>query len=149
MASQVNNIGTLAIVIFLLTLLFGGLYYVSQEVSSKNTKLDTKSVQVIKTLGVTYENDINATDFETDSGEFNDSNFDGVDAFVRQYLEDKSEIEQKKSLLNTILLYPSFIISIFGVEDMIILTTFSALVYGLIVFLIALMVIKAIRGEVD
>jgi len=149
MASQVNNIGTLAIIIFLLTLLFGGLYYVSQEVSDKNTKLDTKSVQVIKTLGVTYENDINATDFETDSGEFNDSNFDGVDAFVRQYLEDKSEIEQKKSLLNTILLYPSFIISIFGVEDMIILTTFSALVYGLIVFLITLMVIKAIRGDVD
>ena len=149
MASQVNNIGTLAIVIFLLTLLFGGLYYVSQEISDKNTKLDTKSVQVIQTLGVTYENEISTTDFETDSGEFNDSNFDGVDAFVRQYLEDKSEIEQKKSLLNTILLYPSFIISIFGVEDMIILTTFSALVYGLIVFLIALMIIKAIRGEVD
>ena len=149
MASQVNNIGTLAIVIFLLTLLFGGLYHVSQEVSDKNTKLDTKSVQVIQTLGVTYENEISTTDFETDSGEFNDSNFDGVDAFVRQYLEDKSEIEQKKSLLNTILLYPSFLISIFGVEDMIILTTFSALVYGLIVFLIALMVIKAIRGEVD
>jgi len=149
MASPINNIGTLAIVIFLLTLLFGGLYYVSLEISDKNTKLDTKSVQVIQTLGVTYENEISATDFETDSGEFNDSNFDGVDAFVRQYLEDKSEIEQKKSLLNTILLYPSFIISIFGVEDMIILTTFSVLVYGLIAFLITLMVIKAIRGEVD
>ena len=149
MASQVNNIGTLAIVIFLLTLLFGSLFYVSLEVSDKNTKLDTKSIQVIETLGVNYVNDINNTDFETENTEFNDSNFDGVDAFVRQYLEDKSEIEQKKSLLNTILLYPSFIISIFGVEDMIILTTFSVLVYGLIVFLIGLMVIKAIKGEVD
>ena len=149
MASQINNIGTLALVIFLLTLLFGSLFYVSLEVSDKNTKLDTKSIQVIETLGVNYVNDINNTDFETQNTEFNDSNFDGVDAFVRQYLEDKSEIEQKKSLLNTILLYPSFIISIFGVEDMIILTTFSVLVYGLIVFLITLMVIKAIKGEVD
>jgi len=149
MASQVNNIGTLAIVIFLLTLLFGGLYYVGLEVSTKNTKLDTKSNQTLTSLGVFYNDNITKVDFKTDSGEFNDSNFDGVDAFVRQYLEDKSEIEQKKSLLNTILLYPSFLISIFGVEDMIILTTFSALVYGLIVFLIALMVIKAIRGEVD
>ena len=149
MASQINNIGTLALVIFLLTLLFGSLFYVSLEVSDKNTKLDTKSIQVIETLGVNYVNDINNTDFETQNTEFNDSNFDGVDAFVRQYLEDKSEIEQKKSLLNTILLYPSFIISIFGVEDMIILTTFSVLVYGLIVFLIGLMVIKAIKGEVD
>lgn len=121
----------------------------SLDISDKNTKLDTKSIQVINTLGVNYVNNINTTNFESEDEEFNESNFDGVDAFVRQYLEDKSEIEQKKSLLNTILLYPSFIISIFGVEDMIILTTFSVLVYGLIVFLITLMVIKAIRGEVD
>lgn len=149
MASQVNNIGTLAIVIFLLTLLFGGLYYVGLEVSTKNTKLDTKSEQTLTSLGVFYNDNITKVDFKTDTGEFNDSNFDGVDAFVRQYLEDKSEIEQKKSLLNTVLLYPSFLISIFGVEDMTLLLIFSGLVYGLIVFLITLMVIKAIRGEVD
>jgi len=149
MASQVNNIGTLAIIIFLLVLLFGGLYYVSVDISNTNTKLDTKSVQVITNLGVEYQNINSSTNFETEDTEFNDSNFDGVDAFVRQYLEDKSEIEQKKSLMYTILLYPSFIISIFGVEDMIILTTFSSLVYGLITFLLTLQVIKAIRGEVD
>lgn len=149
MASQINNIGTLSIVIFLLTLLFGGLFYVSLDISERNTKLDTKSIQVIETLGVNYVNDINNTNFEEEDGEFNDSNFDGVDAFVRQYLEEKSEIEQKKSLLNTILLYPSFIISIFGVDNMIILTTFGTLVYSLIVFLMTLMAIKALRGEVD
>lgn len=149
MASQINNIGTLAIVIFLLTLLFGGLYYVSVDISDKNNKLDTKSIQVIETLGVNYAQNINTTDFESQDNEFNDSNFDGVDAFVRQYLEDKSEIEQKKSLLNQVLLYPSFIISIFGVEDMIVLVSFSVLVYGLIAFLITLMVIKAVKGEVD
>lgn len=149
MASQVNNIGTLAIIIFLLVLLFGGLYYVSVDISNTNTKLDTKSVQVITNLGVEYQNINSSTNFETEDTEFNDSNFDGVDAFVRQYLEDKSEIEQKKSLMYTILLYPSFIISIFSVEDMIILTTFSSLVYGLITFLLTLQVIKAIRGEVD
>jgi len=149
MASQINNIGTLAIVIFLLTLLFGSLYYVSLDITTNNTKLDDKSVQVINTLGVNYVNEINNTNFETEDEEFNESNFDGVDAFVRQYLEDKSEVEQKKSLLNTVLLYPSFIISIFGVEDMVILTTFSVLVYGLITFLITLQIIKAIKGEVD
>ena len=121
----------------------------SVDISNTNTKLDTKSVQVITNLGVEYQNINSSTNFETEDTEFNDSNFDGVDAFVRQYLEDKSEIEQKKSLMYTILLYPSFIISIFGVEDMIILTTFSSLVYGLITFLLTLQVIKAIRGEVD
>lgn len=149
MVSQINNIGTLAIVIFLLTLLFGGLYYVSLDISTTNTKLDTKSIQVIENLGVNYVNNINTTDFETNNTEFNDSNFDGVDAFVRQYLEDKSEIEQKKSFLNTVLLYPSFMLSIFGVEDMVILTLFSVVVYGLITFLLTLQIIKAVKGEVD
>lgn len=149
MASQINNIGTMSIIIFLLTLLFGSLYFVSVDISSSNTKLDTNSIQIIETLGAEYINNINSTNFNTENEEFNDSNFDGVDAFVRQYLEDKSEIEQKKSLLNTVLLYPSFIISIFGVEDMTILIMFSSLVYGLILFLLTLQIIKAIRGEVD
>lgn len=149
MASQSNNIGTTAIIIFIVLALFGGLYYTSLEISSKNDKLDVTSEQTLDSIGVQYVNNLNTTSFSSEDGDFNDSNFDGVDAFVRQYLEDKSEIEQKRTLLNKVLLFPSIAISVFGVEDMIILYTFSTLAYGLIGFLIGLQIIKAIKGEVD
>jgi len=149
MTSQSNNIGTTAIIIFIILLLFGGLYYASLEISDRNDKLDISSQQTLDNIGVEYQNNLNFTLESESTEEFNDSNFDGVDAFVRQYLEDKSEIQQKRTLLNKILLFPSIIISVFGVENNILLITFSTLVYSLLVFLLSLQVIKAIKGEVD
>lgn len=150
MASQVNNLGTTAIIVFLFTLLIGGLYFVTGDITDNNDKLDLKSEQVINSIGVEYNTKLNDTSFETEDSEFDDSTFDGVDPFSRQYLEDKSEIDQKQSLVRTILLYPSFLIRIFGVEDMVILGLFSSLVYGLILFFIGLQIYKAISSkEVD
>lgn len=150
MASQVNNLGTTAIIVFLFSLLIGGLYFAADDISNNNDKLDLKSEQVITSIGVEYNTKLKDTSFETEETEFNDSTFDGVDPFSRQYLEDKSEIDQKQSLVRTVLLYPSFLISIFGVEDMIILGLFSSLVYGLILFFIGLQIYKAISSkEVD
>ena len=149
MASQVNNIGTTAIIIFILILLMGGLYYTAKDISTNNTKLDTKSNQTITNLGAQYIKINNATNFETENGDFNDSNFDDVDPYSRQYLEGKSEIDQKRNLMKTVLLYPSIVLSVFGVEDMVILSLFSGLIYGLIAFMLGLQIYKAIRGEVD
>ena len=149
MASQVNNLGTTAIIIFLFTLLIGGLYLATRDITDNNDKLDLKSEQIIEGIGIEYTSKLKNPSFETEDNEFNDSTFDGVDAFSRQYLEEKSEIDQKQSLIRTILLYPSFLISIFGVEDMVMLVLFSSLVYGLIFFFIGLQIYKAIKGEVD
>ena len=151
MASQTNNLGTTFFVIFLITIFFTGLYLVNIEISAKNDKLDIKSEELIESLGSKYENNISDITFsEQESAVVNDSTFEGVDAYSRQYLEDKSEINQKKSLLNKIFLFPSILLMIFGVEDMTLFIAFSSLVYGLITIYIGLQVYKAIRtGEVD
>ena len=147
MASQTNNLGTTAIIVFLFSLLIGGLYFATGDISANNDKLDLKSEQIIYNLGVNYTAKFKNPNFETENNEFNDSTFDGVDSFSRQYLEDKSEIEQKQSLIKTILLYPGFLISVFGVEDMLLLSLFSSLIYGLIAFFIGLQIYKAISGK--
>ena len=150
MASQGNNIGTTALIILIVTILIGSLYFVSNDISDNNTKLDSKSVIVITNLGANYTNNIKGTSFAIGESEYNDSTFNSVDPFSRQYLEDKSEIDQKKSILNTVLLYPSFLISIFGVSNEIILLAFGTLLYTFIAFMLGLQIYKAIRtGEVD
>lgn len=137
--------------IALFVLVLGGVYFISDDIN-KNTNLDDASVTLLSDLGVEYENNLNGSIIFTqqESEVTENSTFEGVDAFVRQYLEDKSEVKQKEGILNKILLFPSLIIKIFGVESQAILIAFSSMVYGLLILFISLQIYKAVRtGEVD
>lgn len=144
-----NNIGTTIFILFIVTLCLTGLYYVSSEVTSKNTKLDIESQALVNSMGNDYNNyGYNTTIIITEAS--NESNFEGVDAYVREYLEDKTEINQKETMLNKVLNFPATLLIIFGVEESFILIAFNTLVYSLLGVLIGLQIFKAIRsGETD
>jgi hypothetical protein len=148
MASQSNNILTTSFIILILVVLFTGLYYSTIDIDNNNDKLDSDSEDIIDYLGV-YYNNISDTSFISTSGQYNDSSFDDVDPYIRQYLEDKTEIQQKQSILNKVVSYPSIILRVFGVSDSTILIAFNSLIYGFITFIIGLQIYKAIKGDVD
>jgi len=151
MASQINNLGTTFLLIAILSIFMIGLYSVSQDIANNNTKLDTKSQEVIISLGAEYNNNFEGFNMSIEqTGVTNDSSFESVDAFSRQYLEDKSEIKQKETTLNKILLFPSLVLIVIGVEDMTLLIIWSGLIYTLITLYLGLQIYKAARtGEVD
>lgn len=144
-----NNIGTTIFILFLVSLCLTGLFYVSSDVTSKNTKLDIKSQDLVESMGNDYnkyEYNSTLTVSEADS----EANFEGVDAYVREYLEDKTEINKKETMLNKVLNFPATLLIIFGVEESFILIAFNTLIYSLLSVLIGLQIYKAIRsGETD
>jgi len=148
MASQSNNILTTSFIILILVVLFTGLYYSTIDIDNNNDKLDSDSEDIIDYLGV-YYNNISDTSFISTSGQYNDSSFDDVDPYIRQYLEDKTEIQEKQSILNKVISYPSIILRVFGVSDSTILIAFNSLIYGFITLIIGLQIYKAIKGDVD
>jgi hypothetical protein len=150
MASQVNNIGTSVLILLIVGILFAGIFFISDDIRT-NEKLDLKSQSLLNNLNSDYSNNYNYTSLlvEEDSNLTNGSNFEGVDAFSRQYLEDKSKMDNKKSTIEKILTFPSLFLVIFGFSDSSMLIAFNALFYSFIAFMIGLQIYKAIGKEVD
>jgi hypothetical protein len=150
MANNFITIGGLAIVLFFMAIIFSGLYFVAQDIVERNPNLDDNSLSVIQDLGVNVNNTYNRDTFSIGTSEITgNSTFIGVDAFTRQYLEDKAEVNQKKTVIDKIITAPDFLMRLIGIEDNTILITFRVIVGGLLGFFIALAVIKAIKGVVD
>jgi len=123
---------------------------IADEVGVKNPNLDDESIALIVDLN--YESDILNVDAlgESTSPVTDDSSFEGVDPFARQYLEDKSEITQKKSTLDKVLGVPDLILKSIGIQNTALLVTIKLLIVSLLTFVIAIALYKAIRtGETD
>jgi len=123
---------------------------IASESSLKNPNLDDESISLIVELEyevLTYNDD---TLTQSDNAITENSSFEGVDAYARQYLEDKSEITQKKTILNKVLGVPDLILKSLGVQNSTLLTSIKLIIVAMITFLIGIAVYKAIRtGETD
>jgi hypothetical protein len=150
MGSQTNNLGTTVFVLFIVGIVLTGIFFISDDIRT-NDKLDINSEILLNNLNNDYNSNYNYTTYlsQEQSNLTNGSNFEGVDAYVRQYLEDKSEIENKKSTVEKILTFPSLLLVIFGVSNSSMLIGFNVLVYSFLSFMIGLQIFKAIYGEVD
>jgi hypothetical protein len=118
------------------------------EVGNKNSILDDNSVNLI--IELNYEaSQFNSSNLEeTQSSLTNDSTFEGVDAFARQYLEDKSEITQKKTTLEKVFGVPDLVITAVGIENNALIISIKILLISLLSFALGLALYKAIRtGE--
>ena len=146
-----GNIGSTATILFIVVAFLVGLNLIGGDLSS-NTNLDANSVRLLSNISSEYNSNYaydsiysTATDNLTSN-----STFDSVDPFSRQYLEDKSDIQQKQNTLNKILNVPSLFLLMLGIENSLILIAWNTLIYGLLTFMLALQIYKAVRtGEVD
>jgi hypothetical protein len=135
---------TITIVVLFLTLASN----LATEVGNKNSILDDNSVNLI--IELNYEaSQFNSSNLEeTQSSLTNDSTFEGVDAFARQYLEDKSEITQKKTTLEKVFGVPDLVITAVGIENNALIISIKILLISLLSFALGLALYKAIRtGE--
>jgi len=144
-----NNIGSIAMVLFIITVMMLGLNLISSEIEG-NDNLDVRSQALI--LDVQYES-ITYDSAILDASSSNiteNATFTGVDPFSRQFLEDKSEVLQKKSTVDKVITSPDLFVKLIGVESNEAILAFKLLIVGLLVFFIGLMIYKAVKtGEVD
>ena len=136
--------------LFLTVLFLSFATTIADESELKNPNLDEESKNLIFDLNneaITYNE---GTLEEDQSSVTENSSFQGVDAYARQYLEDKSEITQKKTTLDKVLGTPDLILKSIGVQNTALLTSIKIMIVSIISFLIGLAVYKAIRtGETD
>jgi len=144
------TIGSIIVVILLTITIFTGLNSVATEITS-NPNLDIRSQQVIYELNNQVTNNYKLTDIQTQNDSITeDSTFEGTDAFVRQYLEDKNAISEKKSTLEKVIGFPEFLLKVSGLSAV----NLYIYIIGLIVVFLGLWIFfagyKAVRtGEVD
>jgi len=124
---------------------------IATEVGETNPYLDNESRDLIYVLNYEIDETYNVNSLEvTESAVTNDSSFEGVDAFARQYLQDKSEIQQKKETLDKAKGLPDLLLKVVGIRDDGLVTVIKLILSAMIVFLIAIAIYKAVRtGETD
>ncbi len=146
-----NTIGSLLVVVVLCITIFTGLNFVADEVSS-NDNLDLKSQEIIFELNNEVVNNYDVASLEGSDAQTEltaNSTFEGVDAYARQYLEDKSEMTQKKSTINKILTFPGFIVELAGFDSNPLVIVILDLIILMLGFWIGFAIFKAIKGNVD
>lgn len=149
--NKMGNIGTTTTIVLIVILFLAGLNAIASDISS-NENLDEDSINLLNDITNEYTTNYNAstTFAESKDNLTVNSTFAGVDAFSRQYLEDKSDIAQKKSTIDKILGFPGLFLKMFGVQNQNILIVWSTAIYGFIAIMLSLQAYKAVRtGEVD
>jgi len=144
------TIGSIVIVIFLSITIFVGLNSVADNITG-NSNLDLRSQEVITELNGQVSTNYQLSNLQSTDGNLSEgSTFEGTDAFVRQYLEDKNSISEKKSTMDKIIGFPDFLMKISGFDSI----PLFIYIIGLIGILLGLWIFfasyKAVRtGEVD
>jgi len=144
------TIGSLTLIIMFVVIMFTGLNYVASDINGNNN-LDSRSQELISELNNEVSTKYQLSEFQAQNDTLVQNNtFLGTDAFVRQYLEDKSDVSRKTSTLKKIVDFPAFILRISGLDTL----QLMILVVGLIVVILGLWIFfagyKAVRtGEVD
>lgn len=142
-----NNITVTIIILTMISLLVGGLYWISSDILQHNDKLDVESQTLITSITGEYINTYNPSILNTSTVDENNT-FEGIDQYAREYLESKNEIKQKESMLNRVIKFPSIVLVVFGVSNSYMLVSFSLLIYSLGALLIGIQIYKAFRtGE--
>lgn len=138
--------------IITVVLVFVGIFtimnIVGQEVQG-NTNINNDSKLLITNINKKMGSDFDVAVFEEpDSSLAKNSTFEGVDAYARQYLEDKSEIEKKYDMVNSVTNIPDLIILSLGVPVTWV-SAIKAFVVAILGLLVGLAIYVAIRtGEV-
>ncbi|MDH4127272.1 MAG: hypothetical protein OEV44_00850 [Spirochaetota bacterium] len=145
-----QNIGTFAVVLLLISITIFGLYQISTDVED-NSNLDLQSENLILDINYQRNNNYLEDDFQVTTKPITvNTTFEGVDPYSRQYLEDKSEVLTKKTVIQKIVTAPDLLIKLLGIEEAALIISLRILIDGIILFFLGLVIYKAARtGEVD
>jgi len=113
-----KSIGSIFVVLMLVTVVFTAMVQVGQE-SVSNSNLETESVVLIANVenGVNNNLDYNSSFDEFGSELTENATFDSEDVFAQEYLEGKSEGQQKKGFISTITTIPDLVILSLGIPQ--------------------------------
>lgn len=142
------NIGNVIFIVFLSVAIFSIIAVIGTE-AQNNPNLDLESTEMIIKFNYEVNNTYSLNELSVEENNITaNSTFDGVDPFARQYLEDKSEIQQKKGVVDKALSLPTLIVSSFGVDNNKLVIIMLGLFFTGFSIFIGLYIYKAIRtGE--
>lgn len=146
-----TTLGQLATILLITILFLVGINQITNDVSN-NSNLDLASQELLSDINSDYNSNYLANEtFEVGTSNItSNSTFAGVDAFSRQYLEDKSANQEREGVVDRVLGLPQLFLTMFGVTNTTILILWSTAIYSFLTFLIGLAIYKSIRtGEVD
>lgn len=145
-----NNIGSIFFVVVLIVSVLTVYSFFGNEIQDKNQNLDAKSLDVLSNLTGVRTSYTNSNFTIEENNVTSNSTFADVDPFARQYLEDSSNIQQKKSTLEQILNMPDILLNTLGITQPAVLVSIKLFFGAILTFFIGLAIYKAIRiGEVD
>lgn len=149
--SRVNTIGTYMIIVFFITLMFGMIALTSDEIISKNPNLDNKSLEVLAQITTDISNTYTVEQLTLGQDNITaNSSFTGTDSFEREFLESKTESNEKEGIVNKIIGVPDLILNSLGIQQPLIITTIKSLFGAFLVIFISLAVYKAWKtGQTD
>lgn len=145
-----TNLLTIFYTVMFVVVILTGVSYVGSESITNNPNLDSKSLEIINQTNAELVAKYDKDEFLIEDNNVTaNSSFADVDPFARQYLEDKSEIEQKQTTLQKALGMPDLILISLGIEQNELLLIIKGFIVALISFIIGLAIYIAIRtGEV-
>lgn len=153
MASNGTTIGAMGTILFIAIFFLTAFNFLGEEVQTKNTNLDTKSLNILTTLDYGTSNTYNNGSLVGTPSQFgtNGTNvsYVNVDPYSRQYLEDKGESIENEGIVSKLVNLPSFLFLLIGIpltEEAIILLNIVGLFIAL---LIGFAIYKFLKGEVD
>jgi len=109
-----KSLGSIFAVLMLVLVVFGAMQVVGEEIS-ENSNLDNDSVSLIANISTNVDNNLNVeTSFQEAASNLTvNATFDSADVFAQEFLEGKSEGQQKQGLVKNLVKVPDlFILSL-------------------------------------
>jgi hypothetical protein len=113
-----KSIGSIFAVLMLVVVVFGAMQIVGNEVAG-NSNLDNESVFLIANISNNVDNNLNAdSSFDEASSNLTvNATFDSQDVFAQEFLEGKSQGQQKQGIVKNLVKVPDLIILSLGVSQ--------------------------------
>jgi hypothetical protein len=149
-----KTIWGLLIIVTFSTILFGGISIVNNDILAHNVNINNKSTQLIGKYDSQVSNmtNLQKSKYRVDST-LSSNQTNQVDAFFRQYAENKNNIDKTKTAISFIWNIPAIIllsIPFISINSNTLINLINGVIYLLISILILLSIYKAVRtGKVD
>jgi hypothetical protein len=154
MASNITTVGGMATVLFIIVVFTTSFNVIGGEIQQRNPNLDNSSYDVLSNLSYGATNTYNNNSFSLTGSSLqvnltsNGSN-EGIDPYIRQYVEDKQTGDQNKGVIARIINIPKFIYLLIGIPMPQIIITLFGIIGLFIAYMIGIAIYKFLKGEAD
>lgn len=145
------TVGSFFTVVIIVTIFFTAIALTSDEIISKNGNLDNASLDALSKTVTTVDSTYDPGDLTLGADNLTaNSSFEGTDAFQREFLESKSEAEDKRSVFGKIFGVPDLMLNSIGIQQPGLVLALKSLLIAFITFFTVIAVYVAWkRGDVE